>query len=103
MAERDPFYVALGARVRAQREKLRLTQADLADAVGISRTSLTNIESGRQRILVDQLAGLSRKLLISPAELIPIENDGGKKLSRTLTDIPAVATFVESVFRRSTQ
>ena len=44
----DPTLQALGARVRTLREHRELTQAELAVTVGLSRTSVTNLEAGRQ-------------------------------------------------------
>jgi transcriptional regulator with XRE-family HTH domain len=44
----DPILQALGARIRTLREHREMTQADLALAVGLSRTSVTNLEAGRQ-------------------------------------------------------
>jgi predicted transcriptional regulator len=34
--------------LRAEREALGLTQADLADWIGLARSSVTNFETGRQ-------------------------------------------------------
>ncbi len=48
----DPVYRQLGAKVQAIRESLGWTQADLAKRVGLTRTSITNFEAGRQRILL---------------------------------------------------
>ncbi len=97
MAKLDPFYVDLGARVRAQREQLGLTQALLADEIGISRTSLTNIECGRQRLLVDQLVNICAKLSISIEDIIPSQKVEYWPEPMSLSAMPTVANFVESV------
>ena len=47
--ERDEFYAEVGRRVRMAREAAGLTQDALADQVELSRTSVTNIEKGRQK------------------------------------------------------
>jgi transcriptional regulator with XRE-family HTH domain len=38
------IYEALGQTIRARREQTRMTQGELADLVGMSRASVTNIE-----------------------------------------------------------
>lgn len=38
---------SLGAKVRARREQLRLTQEDLAELSGVSRNQIQNIEHSR--------------------------------------------------------
>jgi len=66
----DPIYEKLGAAIRSRREALGMSQAKLADRVGMVRTSLTMIENGAQGVLVHQLLGLAAALRVGPAELI---------------------------------
>jgi transcriptional regulator with XRE-family HTH domain len=99
MIDRDQFYIELGERLRAKREVLGLTQAEVAEAAGISRTSLTNIECGRQRILVDQLTLICRKLQASPSDVIPAEAPAPKMSHAQLAEIPVVANFLQSMGR----
>lgn len=70
----DISYIALGERVRSLREKRHLTQEALADQVGLSRTSVTNIERGRQAVLVHQLLLFARALDAKLTELVPDED-----------------------------
>ena len=49
--DKDAFYLDLGQKVRAVREERKLTQEALASLLGITRTSVTNIEKGRQKML----------------------------------------------------
>src|SRR5438128_7842656 len=66
-----PFYETLGQRLREARRSARLTQGDLARAVGISRTSITNIETGRQPLYVHVLVRIAEILGTSPTDLMP--------------------------------
>lgn len=67
----DDFYQAVGALIRQARERQGLTQTELAEAVGLGRTSLTNIELGRQRFLLHKLWEIARVLKIDITLLLP--------------------------------
>jgi transcriptional regulator with XRE-family HTH domain len=67
----DELHVALGKRIREKRLSSGLTQAQLAKRIAISRTSLTNMELGRQRLLVDQLYKVAEVLNTQPRDLLP--------------------------------
>lgn len=64
------FYAALGANIRKRREKLGLTQDQLAGEIGLSRTSIVNIEAGRQGIAVHQFVDISESLAVAPGVLL---------------------------------
>lgn len=49
------FYGAVGARIRTLREVKGMTQQELADVVKLTRTSIVNIEQGRQRLLLHSI------------------------------------------------
>jgi transcriptional regulator with XRE-family HTH domain len=48
-----------------------MTQSDLARRVDLSRTSIANIENGRQRVLLHQLYKFADVLQVEPLELLP--------------------------------
>ena len=64
------IYEVLGQAIRARREAMRMTQGELADLVEMSRASVTNIELGRQSVLVDQLCRFARALGVQPGDLL---------------------------------
>ena len=66
----DGFYRELGNRVRSHRGK-RLTQLELATAVGLSRAAIANIELGRQRVPLHMLLRFADALDVTPHELLP--------------------------------
>ena len=75
MKERD-LYRVVGNRIRQARLDLGLTQEALAEAVSLTRTSITNIEKGRQNLLVHKLISFADALQVAPADLLPQSGDG---------------------------
>ena len=66
----QPVYQAIGARIRMIREALGLEQKGLAERVGLVRTSIVNIESGRQRILLHDVTAIARGLGVTEKHLL---------------------------------
>ena len=65
------FDRALGKRIKEARAQARVTQDQLAAAVRLSRTSITNIERGRQGVQVSMLVSIARTLGKNVVDLIP--------------------------------
>lgn len=53
-------FVSIGERLREERDRLGYTQAGFADALGVSRNSQVNYESGAREPDASYLAGLQR-------------------------------------------
>ena len=64
------MYAQIGGEIRRRREGLGLSQAQLADKIGVGRTSITMIERGAQAILVHQLLQIAKALRVSPDKLL---------------------------------
>jgi transcriptional regulator with XRE-family HTH domain len=67
----DALYRDFGRRLRAARDGAGLSQAELAERVGLGRTSVTNIETGRQRVPLHLLFDFAGALGVDPATLLP--------------------------------
>lgn len=78
MNDHQPFYKEVGRRIREARlrRKPKLTQQGLADLVALTRTSITNVEKGRQKFLLHTLADIAKALQIDPATLLPDSQAG---------------------------
>jgi DNA-binding XRE family transcriptional regulator len=77
----DALYRAFGNLVRLGRE-LRpdpLSQEKLGRLVGLSRTSIVNIEKGRHHIALHQLLAFARALKVRPEALLPMEWPRGSR------------------------
>lgn len=66
----EPIYQAIGLRIRMIRETLGLTQDDIAKRVGLVRPSVVNIENGRQRLLLNDVAKFATALGTTPKNLL---------------------------------
>lgn len=64
------IYAHVGAEIRRRREGLGLSQAQLADKIGVGRTTVTMIERGAQGILIHQLLEIAKALRVSPEKLL---------------------------------
>lgn len=67
----NEFYAAVGSRIQGYRKQRGLTQTDLAEAVGLKRSSLCNVEAGRQHPLLHTFVMLAQVLGVSIADLMP--------------------------------
>jgi transcriptional regulator with XRE-family HTH domain len=65
------LYARFGHLVRLHRKRLSLNQAEIGKAVGLSRASVANIETGRQRIPIHHLYRLARVLEVDVHALLP--------------------------------
>jgi transcriptional regulator with XRE-family HTH domain len=67
----DVLLAEFGRLVRATRLDAGLTQAQLGEAVGLTRTSIANIEAGRQRAFIDTAYRIADAVNCPPHELLP--------------------------------
>jgi transcriptional regulator with XRE-family HTH domain len=61
---------AVGELLAARRNELGLTQEKVAQSMRIQRTSLSNIESGKQVLLLDVFYDLCKELSVSPTDIL---------------------------------
>lgn len=105
MINLEAFYVELGRRIRTARIRQNLTQKQLGDLLLLNRTSITNIEKGKQKILAHMLIEIADKLNISVDELISNQyrNNNTNKFSHLLNEnkSPEELDFLESVLNKA--
>lgn len=65
------LYQYIGTAIRRNREARGMTQAQLAEAVGMLRTSVVNLEAGRQRAPLHTLYPVCAVLGIEATALLP--------------------------------
>lgn len=86
----------IGKNVRLLRLAKKLTQEQLAEAIGLERKSITAIETGRTFISCEVLVNLSNFFNVEPAfflkqnfiECTEIESNISKKINSLITYLP---------------
>jgi len=96
-----PVYVEFGRNVRRLRERegFGLSQDALSKRVGLSRTSVTNIEKGRQQVPLHALYTFADALGVEPIVLLPDKKSLAPERKRVTIDLDKlpsdVAAFVD--------
>lgn len=97
--EKELIYEALGERIRRARAAREMRQVDLAQRVGLSRTSITNVELGRQGLAIHQLFEFADALGVEPCELLPSDWPTKGKVSDQVP--PQLSDWVASLKNKS--
>ena len=71
MGNRDEICKRFGKLLAGRRTESGMSQEAFANAVGLSRTSITNIERGRQPVSLHTLYFMADILGVEPADLLP--------------------------------
>lgn len=71
--DRDALYAALGDKIRRARKSSGLTQQALASLISLTRVSVTNIEMGRQKLMLHTLFDIAGALKVEPCDLLPLK------------------------------
>jgi transcriptional regulator with XRE-family HTH domain len=71
MDDHKEFYRKVGELIRSQRKNSGLSQEGLAKAIGLKRPSMSNIEKGRQNILLHTLYDIAETLGTNADALLP--------------------------------
>jgi transcriptional regulator with XRE-family HTH domain len=88
------FGVRLGARIRARREALGLSQAALAEKVGITPNYVSNLERGLKLPTLDTLVAIAKAINVPSSELL-----GESRADPWLEDVVTVAVTVPKALR----
>lgn len=95
------FYRDFGRRLCKARAAAGLSQADLAMAIRLTRTSVTNIEKGRQKVLLHTFREILKVLNVDADELLDTKRESSVPAS-SLSNLPSdERTFVERALGRT--
>jgi transcriptional regulator with XRE-family HTH domain len=67
----ESIYHIFGRRLRELREEKGVPQQELAELSGLTRASIANVESGRQRVLLHQVLRFAQALRVDLNTLVP--------------------------------
>lgn len=88
--EINGIYKLIGENIQRARNKANINQDELASKIQLGRTSITNIEKGKQKILVHTLLQIALALDVPIYDLLPnldaISPDINQLLSRQPLD-----------------
>jgi transcriptional regulator with XRE-family HTH domain len=91
MDDRAAFYRQVGEKIRAARKERGLSQEGLAKAVGLKRPSMSNIEKGRQNLLLHTFHDIAETLGSEATELLP------KSAVREEVEMPDLRSYPKKV------
>lgn len=80
----ETFHKKLGARVRALRDDVKLSQEELAERLKISRVSLSQIENGERKITAEEITELAKIFNVASDVLLDLEGDVAVILEKRL-------------------
>lgn len=69
--DQNSFYQKLGENIRSVRDEKKVKQETLANHLGFTRISISNIETGKQKIQLHSLIQLSDYLQVPIENLLP--------------------------------
>ena len=77
----DFIYITIGKKIKEFREKLDITQEELARSIKVSRTSIANFESGKQYIYISDLYKIAINFNVDIVKLLPATKEVESKSS----------------------
>lgn len=80
----DPIYKDVGRLIRVRRGAVGVTQESLGHSIGLTRTSINNIEHGRQAVQVHTLLAIASALSVDATSLIPRTTLANPELEKQL-------------------
>ena len=98
----------IGSRIRKHRKEVGLTQEQLADKIGVTKSRISNWEQGINRPDADILAALCKALKVSPSILLDVHltddelNEHEKKVIKAYRQKPDMRQAVDILVGIST-
>lgn len=78
---RDALYQLMADRVKKQRNKLKINQVTLSKKTNVSRSTISNIESGKHSVPLDIIYLIAKELQIDVHILLPTELEVAERMA----------------------
>ncbi len=100
MIDERRLFKEVGQKIRQLREaqtggRARLTQAELAEMVGLERTSITNVERGNQKVPLHVLYRICEALRAPVSDLMPRVDEVQAHTEATLEEFSFASNTME--------
>lgn len=99
MIDERRLFQEVGQKIRQIRAapagRARLTQAELAEMVGLERTSITNIERGNQKVPLHVLYRICEALRVPITDVMPAVPEVQAQPEASLEEFPFASKAVE--------
>ncbi len=73
------FFIALGGRIARLRKDQDITQAQLAELIGVTQQTINSYETGRRRVPVSLLPAIAKRLGVAVEALLTDDNKAAAK------------------------
>lgn len=93
LPEIEAFYARLGELIKVERLRQRMSQEEVGNYLGLTRSSIINLEKGRHRPSVYQILQIAALLNIEYTKLVPV----ALKNNRNTTTNDELKNKVESM------
>lgn len=87
MKSETTYQAVLGRLIAQKRQQKHIDQGEMAEAVGVSRSTWSRIESGESALNMDQLAKAAGKLGIGVGELMVEADEVANELSKQNVEV----------------
>ena len=71
VVDAQALYVGIGKAIRSARESRRMSQGQVAVALGMTRANVSNLEAGRSRVLLEHVYNVALLLDVPIRSLLP--------------------------------
>lgn len=77
--EERTFFITLGSRIAKRRKSLKITQRQVASALGVSQQTINSYEVGRRRVPASTIPALAKFLSVSVETLLDADFENQKQ------------------------
>lgn len=97
MGMNHDLMLSLGNRIKQARERIGITQEELADSIGVSRTTIARYELGEIEPKLRNLVALAERLSVSADYLLGVDPMNFHQLELSEEALMALQDFIKAV------